>query len=333
MVSAISRFAEHTHAGLHLEKLTGARDPNIRTIRIDRFYRGVVLALGEQKYVLLNVLPHDDAIAFAASRRFTVNQALGVLEMRDQVGIEEFSRAEPSASPGGGLFDRVSSADFLRLGVDEDLVPLLRIIATDQQLESLGARLPDVQLDVLRGLASGLSVTEVWAELADRIVSGVDTEDLLAAAHRTPERIAFVSGPVELAAILAHPSMPGGRSYTRRNATWPTGDLQWSRAGHGSAGTGKTVTGLHRAVFLAERLPEGGGKVLLTTFTRALADSLAGSCTDSPRTRRSGLVSMWSASTSWLTRLLPEAAGRSRSPTAKSRIVCGKRQPRLVRPT
>ncbi|GAB3864363.1 hypothetical protein GCM10029963_74650 [Micromonospora andamanensis] len=38
--AAIGKFAEHTHAGLHLEKLTGARDPNIRTIRIDQFYRG-----------------------------------------------------------------------------------------------------------------------------------------------------------------------------------------------------------------------------------------------------------------------------------------------------
>ena len=65
--AAIGKFAHHTHAGLHLEKLTGARDPNIRTIRIDRFYRGVVLALGEQRYALLNVLPHDDAIAFAVA--------------------------------------------------------------------------------------------------------------------------------------------------------------------------------------------------------------------------------------------------------------------------
>ncbi|MBQ1028917.1 UvrD-helicase domain-containing protein [Micromonospora sp. C97] len=275
VIAAISRFAEHTHAGLHLEKLTGARDPNIRTIRIDQFYRGVVLALGEQKYALLNVLPHDDAIAFAVSRRFTVNQALGVLEMRDQVGIEEFSRAEPPASPSGGLFDSVSSADLVRLGVDEDLVPLLRVITTDQQLESLGARLPDVQLDVLHGLASGLSVAEVWAELADRIVSGVDTEDLLTAARRTPERIAFVSGPVELAAILAHP-FDVWRTFlhpTQRDVAYRE-TYSGPALVTGSAGTGKTVTGLHRAVFLAERLPEGGGKVLLTTFTRALADSL-----------------------------------------------------------
>ncbi|MFI7609304.1 UvrD-helicase domain-containing protein [Micromonospora sp. NPDC049366] len=273
--AAIGKFAEHTHAGLHLEKLAGARDPNIRTIRIDQFYRGVVLSLGEHRYALLNVLPHDDAIAFAVSRRFTVNQALGVLEMRDQAGIEKFARSELPAPGTGTLFHHVPTADLIRLGVDEDLVPLLRVIGTDQQLESLGGRLPEMQLDVLRGLASGLPVDEVWAEVADRVVSGVDTNDLLAAARRTPERIAFVSGPVELAAILAHP-FDVWRTFlhpTQRDVAYrPT--YSGPALVTGSAGTGKTVTGLHRAVFLAEQLPEGE-KVLLTTFTRALADALS----------------------------------------------------------
>ncbi|BCB82962.1 UvrD-helicase domain-containing protein [Phytohabitans suffuscus] len=272
--AAIGKFAEHTHAGLHLERLAGARDPHIRTIRVDQFYRGVVLCLGGDRYALLDVLPHEDAIAFAVSRRFTVNQVLGVLEMRDQAGIEEFAGNELPQRPSAALFDHVSVADFARLGVDEDLVPLLRVIATDQQLESLAGRLPEAQLDVLKGLASGLPVAEVWAELADRIVSGVDTDDLLTAAHRTPERIRFVSGPMELAAILAHPFdvwrvflHPTQRDVAYR-ATY-SGPVLVT----GSAGTGKTVTGLHRAVFLAERLPDGQ-KVLLTTFTRALADAL-----------------------------------------------------------
>ncbi|WP_433533003.1 UvrD-helicase domain-containing protein [Micromonospora sp. CA-263727] len=272
--AAIRKFAEHTHAGLHLEKLTGARDPNIRTIRIDQFYRGVVLYLGEERYALLDVRPHDDAIAFAVSRRFSVNQVLGVLETRDQAGIEEFVRNEPREPRQAGIFARIKTADFVRLGVDEDLVPLLRLIATDQQLESLSGRLPEMQFDVLLGLATGMSVAEVWAEIADRTVSGVDTDDLLTAARRTPERIAFVSGPMELAAILAHP-FDVWRTFlhpTQRDVAYRE-TYSGPALVTGSAGTGKTVTGLHRAVFLAERLPQGE-KVLLTTFTRALAEAL-----------------------------------------------------------
>ena len=273
--AAISKFAAHTHAGLHLEKLAGARDGRIRTIRIDQFYRGVVLSLGEGRYALVHVLPHDDAISYAVSRRFTVNQALGVLEMRDQAGIEEFARTAPASPSSDGLFDKISTADFTRLGVDEDLLPLLRVISTDQQLESLAGRLPETQLDILRGLASGMPVDEVWTELADRIVSGVDSDDLLTAARRTPERIAFVSGPVELAGILAHP-FDVWRTFlhpTQRDIAYRE-TYNGPALVTGSAGTGKTVTGLHRAVFLAERLPDGQ-KVLLTTFTRALADALA----------------------------------------------------------
>jgi superfamily I DNA/RNA helicase len=132
-----------------------------------------------------------------------------------------------------------------------------------------------VQFDVLNGLASGMSVHEVWTEMAERIVSDVDPDDLLTAAHRTPERIAFVSGPVELSAILAHP-FDVWRTFlhpTQRDVAYRetyTGPALIT----GSAGTGKTVTGLHRAAFLARRLPDDGSKVLLTTYTRSLADAL-----------------------------------------------------------
>lgn len=275
VLAAIAKFGEHTHAGLHLEKLTGARDPNIRTIQVNDFYRGILLALGDENYLLFDVLPHDDTYAQVKRRVYRVNQLLGVLEVRDDAGVEEFARSVPATPPAKALFDGVSKSDFTRLGVDADLVPLVRLIATDQQLDSLCRRVPGVQADVLYALGSGMPVDEVWAELAPRIVSGVDTEDLAAAARRTPERVAFVNGPVELAAILAHPFdvwrtflHPTQRDVACREVY--SGPVLVT----GSAGTGKTVTALHRAVFLAQRLPDDGSRVLLTTYTRALADAL-----------------------------------------------------------
>jgi hypothetical protein len=38
--SAIGKFEQHTHAGLHLEKIKNIRDPRMRTIRIDLNWRG-----------------------------------------------------------------------------------------------------------------------------------------------------------------------------------------------------------------------------------------------------------------------------------------------------
>src|SRR5438132_5232380 len=48
--------------------------------------------------------------------------------------------------------------------------------------------------------------------------------------------------------------------------------LHRAGAGLGSAGTGKTIVALHRAVSLARRHP--GARVLLTTFSKALANEL-----------------------------------------------------------
>jgi hypothetical protein len=170
---ALAKFSAHTHAGLHLEKLTGARDPNIRTIAVTSFYRGVVLALGAARYVLLDVLPHDDADAYAVSRVFSVNQALGVLQTRDQAGIEELDRTLPATPPAAGLFDKVSTADLLRMGIDRDLIPLLRRISTDRELDGLTRLLSRTQADVLNGLGAGIPVEEVWQELAADILTGV----------------------------------------------------------------------------------------------------------------------------------------------------------------
>lgn len=303
--AAIEKFGEHTHAGLHLEKLANAKDPRIRTIRVNQFYRGVVLAPDSgDEFLLLTVLPHDDANAYAVSRRFTVNQALGVLEVRNQQaldGIEPALRQAARESPSL-LFAKVKDAALVRLGIDADILPLVRLLTTEAHLEALANLLPTPQYDALTGLAAGMSPEQVWAEVSAYLPTGtppeeVDTDDLAAAVARTPDRFVLVSGPEELAQILAHPFdawrvflHPAQREIAHRP----------SYAGPalvtGGAGTGKTVTALHRAVFLARRTaPESSTvagsaepSVLLTTFTRNLADALdrqLGTLTDDPSTR------------------------------------------------
>lgn len=91
------KFQEHRHAGLHLEKLEKARDPRIRTIRINQFMRGVVLAPESgDSFLLLKVMPHDDAIAWAVKHRATVNSATQGIELRNDVALERATAACPS---------------------------------------------------------------------------------------------------------------------------------------------------------------------------------------------------------------------------------------------
>ena len=53
------KFEHATLSGVHLEKLTDARDKRVRTVRVDQFWRGVVVQLGHARYALLRVLAHN----------------------------------------------------------------------------------------------------------------------------------------------------------------------------------------------------------------------------------------------------------------------------------
>lgn len=80
--------------GLKLESLKNARDPHIRTIRIDRSTRGVVLAPDSgDTYVLLRVLPHDEANAWAIKQKASINTVTRAVEIRDIAVLEELTPA------------------------------------------------------------------------------------------------------------------------------------------------------------------------------------------------------------------------------------------------
>ena len=73
---AIQFQADPTSRGINYEKIKGARDANLRSVRLDRDWRGIIFksATGDV-YVLLYVGHHDDAYRWAEGRRLTVNPA------------------------------------------------------------------------------------------------------------------------------------------------------------------------------------------------------------------------------------------------------------------
>ncbi|MFC9973137.1 UvrD-helicase domain-containing protein [Spirillospora sp. NPDC127200] len=281
---AITKFAEHTHAGLHLERLRNAQDPRIRTIRIDRFWRGVVLAPESgELYCLLRVLPHDDAIKYATSRRFTVNTVLGVLESRDETKLKAVGDALELTADAAAerLFNHVKDSELLAFGIDPQLLPLVRVLTREEHLDALAHLLPPLQYDVLVAFAAHMEPDKIWDELSRHLVdaeapASVDEADLTTAIQRTPDQVALVEGPEELAKMLQPPfalwriflhPMQRRIAYQRSYA----GSIMVT----GGAGTGKTVTALHRAAFLARRYrDEGGAPILVTTHTSSLAAEL-----------------------------------------------------------
>jgi hypothetical protein len=288
--AAIGKFESTFFAGAHLEKLNQSKDDRIRTIRIDSYWRGVVLAPDAgDTYCLITVLPHDKAIAYASSRLFSVNQALGVLEVRDEDALQQMQpvlEAAAGAAKESRLFGHVSDKNLTRLGVDSSVLPVVRLLTSDAHLKALQSMLPETQYAALYALACGMTVDEAWQEVAQFLPDQAgaappaqpDAIDLVAAMERTPSRVAFVSGQADLERMLANP-FAAWRVFLhpaqRKIAYAPSyaGPAQVT----GGAGTGKTVTALHRAAHLAARYAGQsadqtlGTPILLTTFTRSLA--------------------------------------------------------------
>jgi superfamily I DNA/RNA helicase len=300
--AVIAGFTGHNHAEVRLEKPQGSRDDRIRIVRVGSFWRAIVLAPESgDTYCLITVLPLDEAHAYATCHRFSVNRVLGVLEVCDEEAIQQLQALlqETAAPEDKRLFADISDADLIRLGVDANILPLIRLLSSGADLESLQAALPDAQYTALYALASGMTVEQAWSEVrqllpADAPPDQVDPGDLISAMENTPGQVALISGQEELQGILAHP-FAAWRTFLhpsqRKIANRPSysGPAQVT----GGPGTGKTVTALHRAAFLAARTdrtpevdgpevpgqgssPEVSGKpVLLTTFAGNLADVLA----------------------------------------------------------
>ncbi|MET7471649.1 UvrD-helicase domain-containing protein [Micromonospora sp. NPDC005686] len=271
----------HADKGLHLESVTNARDPRMRTIRINDFWRGVVLAPddGGDTFLLLNVVPHDDAYTWAAKRLYTVNTATRALEVRNAVAIEQLTPAleKAAAQAPSLLFAKHSDTALRHLGIDDQVLRAVRTIIDKPQLEAFGTLLPEDQFEVLQYLAEGFTPDEVYRDLVTerRPVDAPKeaSESLAVAIANTSNRITLVARPDELAEILDKP-FAAWRVFLhpsqRRVAYRPSynGPAQVS----GGPGTGKTVAALHRVKHLLSRTPDS--RTLLTTYTNALAATL-----------------------------------------------------------
>lgn len=280
MDDVFAKFGAATHTGLHLERIADAADDRLRSIRIDQFWRGIVLAPDRgDTYTLLTVLPHDEAYVWARRRRFSVNRSTGAIEVRDVTAIEqELPRLREQAQTAGGttLFTGVRDADLARLGVDEQVRAVARTLTSTDQLDALRTMLPAPQYDVLLGLASGMTPDEVWSEVASGLTApgDFDTDDVSAALTRSPDRVVLVSGPDDLMEVFAYPLARWRVLLHPQQRAAAYGSYRGPARVTGGPGTGKTVAALHRAKHLAAA---GGppGSILLTTFTRTLADSLS----------------------------------------------------------
>ena len=91
MIGRLQR--DHTAKGLNLERYNAAEDPRSRTARVDIHTRAILAASGSDTYILVKVLPHDQADRWMENNKFNVNQLTGALEVIDVTAVQSVPAA------------------------------------------------------------------------------------------------------------------------------------------------------------------------------------------------------------------------------------------------
>ena len=271
----IARFERDSRAsGLNYEKIAGAKDPNMRSLRIDGGYRAIVLKPSEGNvHILLWADKHDDAYRWANHHACSINAETGALQVyQPQPAVEvaeEDAEAQPADTPG--IFGQLKHRELLRLGVPAAMAAEVLDIREEADLEAMAPRLPVEAYEGLFFYMVGETYEQIILE-REAPLEPVDTTDFATALGRDETRSRFIvidddreleemfSAPLERWRVFLHPSQ---RRLVERDWNGPVRVL-------GGAGTGKTVVAMHRARWLARNLPEGE-RILFTTFTRNLA--------------------------------------------------------------
>ena len=277
--SLISKFSvDSTASGLNYERIHGARDAHMRSLRIDRGYRAIVLKPDRGNvHMLLWAAKHDDAYDWAERHECRINTETGALQIYEpqpgapaDIGASG-EDAAPVAADRPSAFEGLRDRQLTRLGVPAAMLPEVRTVRDDVELDAMQARLPVEAYEALFMYLAGEPYERLVLE-REAAREPVDTSDFEKALNRADSQARFVvvddemeleamlNAPLERWRVFLHPSQ---RRLVERNWNGPVRVL-------GGAGTGKTVVAMHRARWLA-RNSQDGGRILFTTFTRNLA--------------------------------------------------------------
>lgn len=271
--------------GINYETIKAARDPNLRSVRIDQDWRGIVFKPEKgDLYILLHVDHHDDAYRWAERRKLAVNPVTGALQVLNLETVEVIEPVEKRVSPVAvgvipasselvPLFGRIADEELVQLGTPPEMIPAVRRIQREADLDALQASLPVEAYEGLFLLAAGDAVSQILSDRETRVDRKVDVDDFDKALEtaESQSRFVVVTSDAELMAILNAPLAQWRVFLHPQQRKLATGDRSGPVRILGGAGTGKTVLALHRARWLAKNRTPEGKKVLVTTFTRNLA--------------------------------------------------------------
>ncbi|MGB7543411.1 MAG: UvrD-helicase domain-containing protein [Burkholderiales bacterium] len=253
--------------GMQLHKIEKSKDKNFWSVRVSADIR-LIVHKTSGSLLLCYVDHHDKAYDWARRRRLEAHPKTGaaqLVEIRETVQeilvptyVEE-AKPAPYSEP---LFAKVSDDELLSYGVPSEWLADVRA-ATEDSLLTLADHLPAEAAEALLELATGGKPRKPQP-VAEK-ASPFDHPD-------AQRRFRVMSNVEELERALEFPWEKWTVFLHPEQRQWVEQDYAGPARVSGSAGTGKTIVALHRAVFLARSDPDS--RVLLTTFSETLANAL-----------------------------------------------------------
>lgn len=264
--SAFDLQIDPSAPGLRLHRVERSKDANFWTARVNDDLR-LVLHRTDGAVLLCYVGRHDDAYSWAERRKIEVHPKTGAAQLVELVErvqhLDSMVRQPAPAKDAPRVpFAAVTAEQLLGYGVPPDWVAAVQGVDEDG-LFDLVEHLPAEAMDALLELATGgKPELPVQAAPDSDPFAHPDAQRRFRVVTNVEELRQALDFPWEKWAVFLHPAQ---RELVERRFGGPARVT-------GSAGTGKTVVALHRAVHLARQSPEA--RVLLATFSKSLRQAL-----------------------------------------------------------
>lgn len=284
--------------GMSFHKLDRARDPNFWSVRVNSDIRLIVHKTAAS-LLLCYVDHHDKAYQWAERRKLETHPKTGAAQMVEirerveEIAVPKYVVVERTAPVKPALFSGVADGDLLSYGVPVEWLADVRG-ANEDTLLDLADHLPGEAAEALLELATGgvpksmkSSAGRLEMKSASASMPSEDTASIPAFLRVSVEitstqnpfehpdalrRFRTIRDVEELERAFAFPWDKWTIFLHPAQREWVEKDYNGPARVSGSAGTGKTIVALHRAVYLARDNPDA--RVLLATFSDTLAYAL-----------------------------------------------------------
>lgn len=255
--------------GLNFHRLEAARDKNFWSVRVNADIR-IIVHRTPGSLLLCYVDHHDKAYAWAERRKLETHPKTGaaqLVEIREtvkEVVVPIYTPApamETKRPAPRRVFEHVSDDELLGYGVPTEWLADVRA-ADEDSILTLADHLPGEAAEALLEIATGGTPAKRMAAAAVPAMEHPDAQRRFRVVTNIEELQRALDAPWEKWTVFLHPDQ----------SEWVERDYSGPARVSGSAGTGKTIVALHRAVHLARQASEP--RVLLATFSGPLADAL-----------------------------------------------------------